>query len=803
MAAKRSKLARAKPATRPKPGTQPKPAARSKRVPRRKPITQFFSPGSLSAVAPPEAAPRRARLDVWNTVPGLSTGVSSSAGDNLEITVSAEMYQAGGGVWFRALVDGEVAQPSDIMFKSGTVNFDGVRCFTFVKPDVTAGQHLIEIQWRTGSPASIRDRTLTVYSGSPFAGRDLLAVAAAPSGPLIERSSSSYADIPGMAASIGAPDEATLAIVFSAEAFVDSGRLMVRALVDGSQVGEAIFCEGGDPERGGTRSFTFARSLFSAGIHEVKLQWKSTDGTCQLGDRTMAVCAAHFSAQRTMPSQPQSAKVVTPGDWTDLPPFALINALDPVSTLSVTFSGEVQSNKGRLFLRALVDGVPASPTDVTLIEGGPKWRAASHTFVVKNLTAGVHRISVQAMVDPATKAQVRRSSIRALWKRRSGSDFVQPFLGMAPLVRTYRMLVVGFDPIRPGHPRPPFALIKATFEGTGEPPVVLGLSAAHVPSSIFDEGPNVRGWLAENSGGVARLGEVHYVGCLDDAWYVAPPDRQGSWYWDNGAFEQMWKDALAAADPDVNFHAYDTDHDNKLETDDLLVAIVRPQSDPYGTLRGTTTTLDGEPAPLSIPILDLYLSANPAVMLTGVGVTCHELCHLIAGAVDMYGSCSQIGSGYYSIMDQHFKATHLDPFEKMKNGMVQPLAIDLTTQGTATITLPSVERHRQILLLHDVDHVTREYFLIENRFPGKLNFQNYDGPLGVGAVVVWQIFEDMTLVQGSAVCLGDPRFIRRRATLATPADSFDLAWADGTPVGFRVTAPTPNAEQAVVLLTRL
>jgi len=345
-------------------------------------------------------------------------------------------------------------------------------------------------------------------------------------------------------------------------------------------------------------------------------------------------------------------------------------------------------------------------------------------------------------------------------------------------------------------------MIKATFEGAGEPPI-LGLSAARISSSIFDKGPNVRDWLAENSGGVARLGAVRYVGCADGAWDVAPTARQGSWYWDMGAFEQMWKDALAAADPDVNFHGYDTDHNNKLETDDLLVAIVRPQADPYGTLRGTTTTLDSEPTPLGVPILDLYLSANPAVMLTGVGVTSHELCHLIAGAVDLYGSCGAINPGYYSIMDQHFSATHLDPFHKMKNGMVQPLAIDLTRQGTTNFTLPSVERHRQILLLHDTEHVAREYFLIENRFPGALNFKNYDGPLGAGAVVVWQIFEDMNLSLGSAVCPGDPRFIRRRATLMTGADSFDLAWADGTPAGFRITAPTANAEQAVVSLKRL
>jgi len=120
-------------------------------------------------------------------VPGLSSGVASSEGDNLEITVSAEMYQPGGSVWFRALVDGEVAEPSDVVFKSGTVEFDGVRTFTFVKRAVKAGQHIVEIQWRTGTAARIRDRTLTVYSASAFVGPGHLAVATAPSGPDIQR----------------------------------------------------------------------------------------------------------------------------------------------------------------------------------------------------------------------------------------------------------------------------------------------------------------------------------------------------------------------------------------------------------------------------------------------------------------------------------------------------------------------------------------------------------------------------------------------------------------------------------------
>jgi hypothetical protein len=72
-----------------------------------------------------------------------------------------------------------------------------------------------------------------------------------------------------------------------------------------------------------------------------------------------------------------------------------------------------------------------------------------------------------------------------------------------------------------------------------------------------------------------------------------------------------------------------------------------------------------------------------------------------------------------------------------------------------------------------------------------------------GAVVIWQIFEDLQLVQTSAVCPGDVRFIRRRAVLYAPSDSYELAWSDGSPVGCRVTAPVPDAEVAVVRLQKV
>lgn len=770
----------------------------------RKPVTAApLDSACLCIVAPPEAAPIGSRLHVWAPVPGLSTGVASLEGDDLEITVSAEVYQAGGAIWFRALVDGQPAQPTDVAFKAGDVNFDGIRCFTFVQPGVGVGQHIVEIQAITGSKASIRDRVLTVHSASSSSGTNRLKVVAAPSGPDVTTASSSYQDIPHLSATLATANHTGIAIVFSAESAASGGRMLVRALIDGAEAGEAIFCEAGDPQRGGTRSFTFVAPVVQPGTHDVRLQWRAEGGSCRLGDRTMAISAADLASQRVLGRRPRESFAISEADWMDLSSAVAIVAADPVTNITVSFSAEVRTDKGRIFLRALIDDEPASPTDVTLIQGGKKWRSTSHVFVRKNLTAGRHRIKVQGLADPGASARMRRSAMRILWKRRSGSDFVQPFLGMAPTVTTYRILVIGFDPMRPDHARPSFDQIKATFEGTDIGPV--GGLHVHSPEVLalhhWNPGPNVRDWLAENSGGRVRLGSVRYVGCFDNAWFVAPPEHQGNWYWDNGAFQLMWEEALAAADPFVDFHAYDSDGNNVLTKDELLVAIVRPQSDPYGTVRGVTVMLDSLPTPLGVPILDLYLSSNPARHLKGVGLVAHELSHMIIGAPDLYNGCPAISPGYYSVMDNHTRATHLDAFEKMKNGMVQPLAIDLSTQTSTTFALEAVEARHKVLLLHDAEHVAGQYFLVENRFPGSPQ-PNYDGPLGAGAIVIWQVYEDVDLVNASVICPGDPRYIRLRAVLRTPLQNEVLTWADGSPAGFRVSAPIANAELAQIALEK-
>jgi M6 family metalloprotease-like protein len=765
---------------------------------------QNYGTGSISAVAPRETAPVNARLGVWHAVTGLSTGVASVAGDNLEITVSAEMYQPGGAVWFRALVDGNVAQPSDVQFKAGSENFDGIRSFTFVQPNVGVGQHLVEIQWFTGSQASIRDRTLVVHSGSPTTGGNRLAVAAAPSGPDVVKGTTFFEDIPGLATSITTITANTLAVVFSAEGGADSGRMMVRALLDGVPFGQILYSEAGNGGRQGTRSYTFTKDAVGPGAHRVTVQWAALDGVSRIGDRTLAVSAIETLSQQTS-GQTAQTTAPPPLAWVDLPgTSAVFHAADGANTAAFSLSGEVMSEPGRMFLRALVDDQPASPADVTLIQGGPRWRATSHVFVLKNLAAGSHHVRFQAMADSQTRAQIRNTSMRAFWKWRNGSDFVQPFDGMAPVRRSFRTLVICFDPIRRGHTRPSFEQVRSVFEGAREPVIGRTSEAALLPlPPWFQSGPNLRSWFAENSGGVTTVGTVRYAGCSDGNWYIAPPERQGNWYWDNSAFSLMWQDALRAADADVDFHPYDADHNNSLTADELLVAIVRPQNDTYGTLRGTSLAVDGNATPVSFTILDLYLSAMPGNHLWNVGLTAHEASHAVIGAADLYGVCPAVSPGAYSIMDSHYQSTHLDPFHKMKNGMVRPVAVDLRATPNASFALPAVEARHQLLLLYHPDRVGREYFLVENRFPGMVGDRNYDGPLGTGAVVVWQIFEDKSLTATSADCMGDVRYIRRKAVLSMAGQSFDLKWSDGSSAGVRVRASIANAELAEVVLSAI
>jgi M6 family metalloprotease-like protein len=741
--------------------------------------------GNLSVVSVPEAQEIKVRGSQWITIPGLATGVGSVEGDHLEISVSIEIAQPGGTTWIRALIDGIAAEPNDVAFKTGSVQSDGVRSFTFVQHNMKSGQHLVEIQMLTSANTTVKDRVLTVHSGSPLQGWDRVVTRAAVSGPAI-KGISGYTDIPGMKAYISVETLSTMAIVFSAEATMPKGMMQVRALVNGAIIGEVNWLESGIASRGGTRSYTFVVPDISAVDNEieVKLQWRGIGAHPSMGDRTMTISAMRSDFQKVRAISPSSPVVMKQAGWFTLADNIDFESTYTISNVAITVSSEVMSTKGIVILRATLDGEDVHPSNIYLIEGGSKWRVASHTFIVKNVPAGRHRVKVMFGVGPNTEAKYRRSTVRVMWKQRRGPDFVQPFMGsirqMQPHVRNQRLLVIGFDPMRPGHPRPSFQQIRGTIEGFGS------------NSDIA----NLRDWVLENSGGVVRISEIRYVGCCDNDWYVAKPSRQGNWYWDNLAWDQMRKDALTLADADVDFHAYNTDNNNSIEADEVIVVLVVPQNGPTGTWRSETAQLDGKPHALEIyDIMHMYLSSDPEKHRIGVGVAAHEFAHCF-GAFDLYGVCESVSPGLLSIMDSAGEATHLDPFHKMKNGWVHPRTIDLLNLTASEITLHAVELYHGVLLVHDAAHVAKEYFMIEYRYPGSPGNENYDAPIEKPIVVIWQIFEDVNLVQTSYRCPGDVRFIRKYSAIQSVGDMVPLSWSDNTDTNVWITVTAIGGEAA-------
>lgn len=214
-----------------------------------------------------------------------------------------------------------------------------------------------------------------------------------------------------------------VAIMFSAESYVrdDSAgahrRMFVRALIDGKPAApsDVVFATGGAAT---TRSFIFTTTV-DAGIHTVEIQWLvDRDATAFMRDATLLV--------RTGIPQPPSdgtlhvktvpggaGQSTTVAAWIDVPGLGATAYVPANGVLTMSLSAEsfvTGDNSKRMFVRALVDGVPALPSDVVFARGSlPQSRAI--TFGKTGLAPGWHQVKFQWQVDPGVTAHVGDRSI--------------------------------------------------------------------------------------------------------------------------------------------------------------------------------------------------------------------------------------------------------------------------------------------------------------------------------------------------------------------------------------------------------
>jgi M6 family metalloprotease-like protein len=468
---------------------------------------------------------------------------------------------------------------------------------------------------------------------------------------------------------------------------------------------------------------------------------------------------------------------VSSSTYVDLPFSSTTFTTDAASSsVIVTAGAEVRMNgSGRFFLQPIIDGRRAQPGDIEFFQGESRWRAASFSFALKNLTPGTHNFKLQVAVDSGSTGFVGDRFFRLVHRRRSGSEFVQPLLHPAgvytqtPRQGTFKQLVICFDPVRPAHAAPDFWSLYFQHEGS-------------------DGGPSVKGYLDEASGGrMVRSTLLGYNNCLDGAWNLAPPAHRGDWYWNNEAWDTMFKEALQAADPSVDFHALDLNRDNSLTPDEVVIELVHPQNIPHGFVRGTSVALDGISTPMNVTFAQLYLSADPARRRENVGIAAHELSHLLFRSEDLYDCPSTSAPGLHSLMASRW-VTHTDPWHKLHSGLIVPDAIETTTWTDRSLSLRPIATSREALLLYDRHRRDREYFLIEYRRP---SVAPHDDP-AAGGVVIWHVFDDANLAlqfppPGGSTCSWDRLSVRKVKVLDFLGESFDLNWADGTASGLRAT----------------
>lgn len=338
-------------------------------------------------------------------IPNAAGYISTEAEGDLAITFSARIYVTDGKrIFVRALIDGTPASPSDVIMN--TVYVSRGRSFTFVREDLPAGDHTVQMQWLvdSGGTASIGDRSLTLFSASPATQNGRVFVTAAPSAGSVSTTANYWQDVPDLSQTVTTDEDGSLAMTVTAESYTNAGcSVFYRVLLNGAPTSpsDVLFSIGG---YNGTSAFTFVKENVSAGFHDVRVQWMvSIGGTAFAGDRTLTTRAAPEPTWygglfvKAAPSGPD-VSTISPS-WVNVPNMDGVFEVTMDTQVEITFSAEAKSPGGqRVFIRALIDGQSTHPGNVVLVNE-TYTNTLAFTFVTDNLAPGLHTVQMQWMID--------------------------------------------------------------------------------------------------------------------------------------------------------------------------------------------------------------------------------------------------------------------------------------------------------------------------------------------------------------------------------------------------------------------
>ncbi|MFX0204590.1 MAG: tetratricopeptide repeat protein [Candidatus Hodarchaeota archaeon] len=196
---------------------------------------------------------------------------------------------------------------------------------------------------------------------------------------------------------------------------------------------------------------------------------------------------------------------------------------------------------------------------------------------------------------------------------------------------------------------------------------------------------------------------------------------------------------------------YDTNNDNIITCDELVVVIVYPQNSTAGYER-TVYPKPGSNSAFKVGSISWALHSDPGVAEVysydfstriDIGLTAHELAHIIIDAEDLYENKDTLPAtngwdptvpGLFSLMDNHRDHPHLDPLHKIEKGKwLNPIVV----KKDGYYKIRAVEKYKDVYKLHDPNSHKGEYFLVENR-----QKSGYDSHVpGSGGLAIWHIDE--------------------------------------------------------------
>jgi len=265
----------------------------------------------------------------------------------------------------------------------------------------------------------------------------------------------------------------------------------------------------------------------------------------------------------------------------------------------------------------------------------------------------------------------------------------------------------------------------------------------HFQSMLFSEGEydggSMRDWYLENSyGNTNIIGEVH-------GWYRMPQDYA---YYCNeqygfGEFPRnaqgLVRDALLAADGDVDFRNFDNDDNHVVEA--LFVVHAGPGAESTGSRRDIWSHAWNVPEYVRCDEMR-FASYAMEPENGNIGVFGHELAHSLFGLPDLYDTeYESAGVGVWSMMAGGSwggggrRPVHFDAWCKSRIGFADPFPI---VENSRRVQLLPVENEPNILMVWRLNDFGRQYFLVENR--QRIGF---DASLPAGGMLIWHIDESM------------------------------------------------------------